>query len=335
MLYDQIFKPIAFSFDPETVHEATLAGLKTFGRMLSRDKANDHPSLSKTVAGIKFPNPVGLAAGMDKACVAPLAWQGIGFGFIEIGTVTNQAQEGNEKPRLFRLPQEESLLNRLGFNNPGASEVAKTLNSLRRKENFGIPLGVNIGKSRVVSTKDREAVIKDYLGALNKVQIYADYLTINVSSPNTPGLREWESPQQLMELLKPLKEASEKPIFLKISPDMELESLDGVLIVASELQIDGLIATNTTVSRDNSPQWTQLERGGISGKLLKEKSLAFAKEILKRKSKELAFISVGGISSADDVKERLDLGADLVQIYTGLVFQGPQLITQINKALLS
>jgi dihydroorotate dehydrogenase len=334
MLYKKLLRPLVFNLDPEAAHEFALGILHQLGSFIKRAQINDALSLGTKIAGISFPNRIGLAAGMDKACSVPLAWQGFGFGFIEIGTVTLQAQPGNPKPRLFRLPEQQSLLNRLGFNNPGASEVAKRLDKLRNNPKFQIPLGVNIGKSRVVDTKDQEAVITDYLGCLSKVNAYADYLTINVSSPNTPGLRDWESPEQLKALLTPLKlAAGGKPIFLKISPDLSEGNLMGVLEVASNLNMAGIIATNTTLSRDGAPQWAQYELGGISGKLLKEGSLKIAKIICDKKPKNLAFISVGGITAVDDVKERLELGADLVQVYSTLVYEGPAWVTQINKEL--
>lgn len=332
-LYKNILRPLVFSLEPEAAHNLVMAILEKSGGILG-GAYEDSPAASVKVAGIRFPNRIGLAAGMDKACKAPLAWQAMGFGFIEIGTVTNQAQAGNPKPRLFRLKQEESLLNRLGFNNPGAEEVARRLERLRSNSGFRIPLGVNIGKSRVIDTKDREAVITDYLSCLSKVISYADYLTVNVSSPNTPGLREWESAAQLEALLKPLKLASgSKPVFLKISPDMSEENLEGVLQTACSLGLAGIIATNTTLSRAGAPHWAQLEMGGISGKLLSQDSLRMTKLICAKKPKNLAFISVGGISSADDVKERLELGADLVQVYTVLVYEGPSWVKETLKRL--
>ncbi len=333
MLYENLLKPLFFTQDPEFVHEAVLNILSKIGSYIPRASVNDAFSLGTKIAGIHFPNKIGLAAGMDKACTAPLAWQGLGFGFIEIGTITNHAQEGNLKPRLFRLPAEKSLLNRLGFNNAGSAEIAKRLNKVRREAKLQIPLGLNIGKSRIIDPKDSEKVIDDYKSSIHKLQVYTDYLTINVSSPNTPGLREWESPEQLEKLLTPLRQIADKPLFLKISPDMQIQALEQVLDIAQNLNLAGIIATNTTISRENTPQWAQFEMGGISGALLKEKSLNFTREITKRKNKKLALISVGGISSTEDIKQRLELGADLVQIYTALIYEGPDLISKLNKAL--
>lgn len=316
------------------VHEFSLFMLSKFGKLIPRNAVNDSQKLSVKVAGLSFPNRIGLAAGMDKACVAPYAWQGLGFGFVEVGTITNLPQEGNPKPRLFRLPNEKSLLNRMGFNNAGASAIAKVLAKLRNEQSFQIPLGINIGKSRLIDTKDTEAVIQDYLGSLNALQNYADYIAINVSSPNTPGLREWQSPEQLKELLAPIKRESHKPVFLKISPDLQRDSLDQILEVAATLNIEGIIATNTTISRQGAPNWAQGEAGGVSGELLKHQSLKITEWIMQSKPKDMALISVGGISSLDDIKQRLDLGVDLVQVYSALVFEGPSLISDLNLKLL-
>ncbi|MDJ0625802.1 MAG: quinone-dependent dihydroorotate dehydrogenase [Candidatus Caenarcaniphilales bacterium] len=335
MIYKLLIKNLLFSTDAESAHESTLNLLAKFGHLIPRKKINDSKGLSINVSGINFPNRIGLAAGMDKACVAPLAWQGLGFGFIEIGTVTNHSQPGNPKPRLFRIPEEKSLLNRLGFNNPGADALEIRLKQIKQKPKFEIPLGINIGKSKIIDSENREAVIEDYLECLKKVQSHADYVTINVSSPNTPGLREWQSPQQLNALLKPIKDAAQKPLFVKLSPDLDWQTLDCILEVISSLSIDGVIATNTTISRKGSPNWAKFETGGISGELLRSKSYEISEWIVKKKPKNMAFISVGGISSVDDVKKRLDLGANLVQIYTALVYRGPNLISCLNKALVS
>ncbi len=329
----QLIKPLLFSLDAEVAHDLTLNILSKIQSFIKRSSVNDKPELGCEIAGINFPNRIGLAAGMDKACLAPLAWQGLGFGFIEIGTVTNIAQTGNNKPRLFRIKEKNSLLNCLGFNNPGAAQLAEKLKILKENDKFRIPIGINIGKSRIVDARNSEEVIKDYLSALELLENYADYITINVSSPNTPGLREWESPKQLKTLLEPIVKKTTKPVFLKISPDMEEENLYQVLEISENLKIKGLIATNTTIERRNTPLWANSQMGGISGELLKARSLHLTKLIGKNKSKNLALISVGGISSLEDVKIRLDFGADLIQIYTALVYEGPFLISEINDKL--
>lgn len=333
MFYQKILRPLLFTQNPELVHEIVLNILSQIGYYIPRLSSNDSSGLGVQIAGIQFPNKIGLAAGLDKACSAPLAWQGLGFGFIEIGTITNYPQEGNAKPRLFRLIKEKSLINRMGFNNAGADQMAKHLQKVRQEAKLKIPLGINIGKSRITEPKDQEKVIEDYKNSLTKLQNYADYLAINVSSPNTPGLREWESPEQLKALLMPLSKIAQKPLFLKISPDMTIEALEQVLDLAYSLNFIGIIATNTTISREGAPNWSKAEAGGLSGALLKDKSLSFTKEIIQRKNKNLALISVGGISSLDDVKQRIDLGADLIQIYTAFVYEGPNLINKLNRDL--
>jgi dihydroorotate dehydrogenase len=330
MLYKSLIRPILFSIDPELAHEASLKALSLIQGFLPFSKI-PFKKHEVEVAGIKFPSKIGLAAGMDKACVAPLAWQSLGFGFVEVGTITYHSQLGNSKPRLFRLAKQESLINRLGFNGPGAEVVAERLKKLKQSNKLKIPMGANIGKSRIVNSEDKEAVINDYLNTLDKVQAYADYIAINVSSPNTPGLRDWQSAQQLISLLQPIKNKSLKPIFLKISPDLDEASLNQILEVANNLKIDGIIATNTTISRKNCPEWSIAEAGGLSGALLKEKSLNILKQLIKNKSDKLAIISVGGIHSADDIKQRLDLGADLVQIYTALVYEGPWWVSKATR----
>jgi dihydroorotate dehydrogenase len=333
MLYKKTIRPLLYKLDPEFAHEASINALSYLQNFIYRNQSNDDTVLACEIAGIKFPNKIGLAAGMDKACTCPLAWQGLGFGFAEIGTVTFHAQPGNPKPRLFRLVKEESLLNRLGFNNPGAKEVAQRLSKLRDSQKLFIPLGINIGKSKIVDPHETELVIEDYLACLSLLEQYGDYITINVSSPNTPGLREWQSPKQLSELLAPIRKATLKPVFLKISPDLSEEALDQIIEVASSLQINGLIATNTTISREGSPSWAQNEAGGVSGQLLKQKSLAITKAILSKKPKSLHLISVGGINCIDDVKQRLDLGVDLIQIYSALVYEGPNFVNNLNRRL--
>ena len=327
--YKDFIRPVLFSFEPEFVHEFTVNfALKNFYWFVPDARAEIKAEASVEVAGIKFPNRIGLAGGMDKNAVALKAWERMGFGFVEIGTVTNLPQEGNQKPRLFRIKEEESILNRMGFNNLGADKIKENL----AKNKVSIPIGVNVGKSRAINSKDKDAVIQDYLNSISKLEEFADYITINVSSPNTPGLRDWEKPAQLSELLKPISEKAKKPLFVKISPDLENEDVEAVLALCDSLKFAGIIATNTTTERENMPSWTGREQGGISGKLLKEKSLSMAKFICERKPKSLAFISVGGIASKEDVKERLQIGADLVQIYTSFIYEGISLVKECANA---
>jgi dihydroorotate dehydrogenase len=332
MFYEQV-KKFLFNFDPEIIHEFTLDTLSQFGSLIPSNKVNFDSSLEIKLHGLKFPNRVGLAAGMDKSVKCPIAWQNMGFGFVEYGTVTFHPQEGNPKPRLFRLPEQESILNRLGFNNPGAKLFAKKLKNLKDNLQYKLPIGVNIGKSRIIEAVNQAEVINDYLKCLAEVLPYSDYITVNVSSPNTPGLREWQSEKNIKQLLNPIREACNKPLFVKISPDMDESDLLSILSIAVENKLEGIIATNTTIARDNAPDWTNHEAGGISGKLLTHKARKFTEIIGRNKPSNFTLISVGGIDCPKEARLRLDLGADLVQIYTGLIFRGPAFISEINQEL--
>ena len=332
MLYQRLISPLLFCLDAETIHELTVSGLlRHLPWLIPANEHNRDSRLSVELAGIHFPNRIGLAAGMDKNALAINAWENIGFGFVEVGTITYHPQAGNPKPRLFRLKEQKSLLNRMGFNNDGAQVIANRLAKLKTKT----PIGINLGKSKIVDPNDQEAVIADYLSSLRLLQDHGDYITINVSSPNTPNLREWEKPEKLSQLLKPIKAECKKPLFVKISADQPISALDQIIELSLDIKLAGIIATNTTISRDKAPRWTHNEAGGISGALVKEKSREITAYLGKHKPKELALISVGGIDSYDEMKARLDLGADLVQIYTSLIYQGPGLINELNARSLS
>jgi len=340
-LYRNCFSKILFNFEPETVHDLSINLLNLSDKLgflklfENTNKAyNQNPKLRTKILGLNFRNKIGLAAGLDKNAKALSAWEKLGFGFLEVGTVTSREQSGNPKPRLFRLIKEESVLNRMGFNNKGAQEIAKKLSSYQEK--LSTPLGINIGKSKIVSVKDSELVIQDYLESLSLLENYASYFSINVSSPNTPGLREIQF-SFLSELLEAIRQQTSKPIFLKISPDLDFKELEKILETVENSQINGIIATNTTINRNfkNLSKELKEQEGGISGKLLAKKSLEIMKWLLKNKKKELVLISSGGIHSVEEVYKRLELGVDLIQIYTGLVFNGPGFITRINKRLLS
>ncbi|MDX1918130.1 MAG: quinone-dependent dihydroorotate dehydrogenase [Candidatus Caenarcaniphilales bacterium] len=332
-LYSDLLRPLFFLLDPETTHELVLEFLSQTGELFERDPIHDVDALGIEIAGIHFPNRVGLAAGMDKNAEAMLAWQGIGFGFIELGTITFHSQAGNSPPRLFRLPGQKSLLNRMGFNNPGAAAFLNPLQNIKLSQKLKIPIGLNFGKSRIVPSDLIDQVIEDYRKSLNLLQSFADYLVLNISSPNTPGLREWEKPERLSQLLNPIAEIAQKPLFLKISPELSLAEIDQVIELASQFKLAGLIATNTTISRDGVPDWALKEPGGISGVLLKKQARQVTEYIARHKPKKLALISVGGIDSPDEAKLRLELGADLVQLYTALVYEGPGLIVAINRSM--
>ena len=300
------------------------------------------PLLAQRVWGLPFPNPVGLAAGYDKWGRAVPGWHALGFGFAEIGTVTRDAQPGNPRPRVFRLPQDEALVNRLGFNNDGAARTAARLARWdRRGLLHRIPLGVNIGKSR--ATPPEEAV-GDYLATLDRLWPYADYVVLNVSSPNTPGLRDLQESSQLAGILEAVLDLNRykatvvgrrpRPVLVKVAPDLTDAQLDAVVDLAVALAVDGLIVCNTTVERTGlrAPAALAAETGGLSGRPLAGRSLAMLRRVVAR-APGLPVVSVGGVASADDAWERLAAGAQLVQVWTALVYRGPGLPAAINRGL--
>ena len=288
-------------------------------------------SKPKTLFGLNFPNPIGLAAGLDKNGVALPAWAALGFGFIEIGTVTAKAQPGNPKPRIFRLPEQQALINRLGFNNDGADAIAQRLAALRESGRWpAVPVGINIGKSR---TTPLEQATDDYLYSFRMLRDFADYITVNISSPNTPGLRELQEPEKLSELLHAIgNEAgtTPKPLVVKISPDLSVAELKAILAVCEENGVSGIIATNTTLDHSSiSPQLDQA--GGLSGAPLRDKSTALVREIVAQST--IPVIASGGIFDAESAREKFQAGAQLIQLYTGLVYRGPQLLREIMDSL--
>ena len=328
--YENILRPVLFCLDPEKAHELAIGLLRAASQtsLLPKTPGIDH-RLRRTVFGLEFPNPVGLAAGFDKNGVALPALGALGFGFIEIGTITAHAQPGNPKPRMFRIPQAQALINRLGFNNEGADVVGNRLRSLRATGRWpAVPVGINLGKSRVVPV---ENAVKDYLKALHLVRDIGDYFVINVSSPNTPGLRSLQSPAALGPLCSELKrELGPKPLLLKIAPDLGWAEMDDVLVTAQETGIAGIIATNTTTDQSTIPPARRRE-GGLSGAPLRERSYSVLKHIKERS--RLPVVSVGGIMSAADALARLDAGADLIQVYTGFIYRGPRFVGQICRQL--
>ena len=278
-----------------------------------------------------FPNPIGLAAGLDKNGIALPAWAALGFGFIEIGTVTAKAQPGNPKPRIFRLPEQQALINRLGFNNDGADAIAQRLAALRESGRWpAVPVGINIGKSR---TTPLEQATDDYLYSFRMLRDFADYITLNISSPNTPGLRELQEPEKLSELLHAIgNEAgtTQKPLVVKISPDVSDAELKAILAVCEENGVSGIIATNTTLDHSSiAPQLDQA--GGLSGAPLRDKSTALVREIAAQS--KIPVIASGGIFDAESAQEKFQAGAQLIQLYTGLVYRGPQLLREIMDSL--
>ncbi len=332
-------KPLLFRSDPERIHERIMQGLAWAAehpgalRFISAACSVRDSRLETRAFGLTFPNPVGLAAGFDKNAVAVPTWAALGFGFAEVGSVTAHAQPGNPKPRLFRLPEDAAIVNRMGFNNEGAEVVAARLKALRRA-GVQVPLGVNVGKSKVTPLENAP---EDYLESLTQLWPYADYFVINVSSPNTPGLRALQERARLTELLGAVKafrtSQTEKPVLLKVAPDLTDHELADIAELAVQHELSGLVATNTTVSRAGLS--TSLdEAGGLSGKPLKNRSLAVL-HFLRGLGMGLPIVSVGGITDADDVYVRLEAGAVLVQLYTSLVYEGPFLLRRLNRGLLN
>jgi dihydroorotate dehydrogenase len=293
--------------------------------------------LEKEVMGIKFPNPVGLAAGFDKNAAMFRDLRYCGFGFIEIGTLTPKGQPGNEKPRLFRLKQDHAIINRMGFNNDGVQDAIERL----KDRDPGFIIGGNIGKNKVTANED---ALNDYLYCLEALHDHVDYFVVNVSSPNTPNLRELQDKEPLTDLLNELQKANlkkkkAKPILLKIAPDLNEHQLDDIVEIVKQSGIAGVIATNTTISRSglktNSAKLDEIGAGGLSGRPLTERSTEVIRYLATKSAKSFVIIGVGGIHSEKDALEKLEAGADLIQLYTGFVYEGPGLIKRINKALLN
>lgn len=337
----KLIKPILFKFDPENIHHFVTGSLRTVNRiwgvksLLNQTFVVESKQLEREVMGLKFKNPLGLAAGFDKngSMIEELAQ--FGFGFIEIGTVTPLPQSGNDKPRMFRLPHDNALINRMGFNNQGVDVVAHRLSKLERK---GLIIGGNIGKNKI--TPNEEA-LSDYIKCFDKLFDVVDYFVVNVSSPNTPGLRELQEKEPLMNILNSLQQRNKKndisrPILLKIAPDLTNSQLDDIIEIVRETKIAGVIATNTTISREglSSPQSLSSQTGGLSGKPLTDRSTEVVKYLSDHSNKEFVIIGVGGIHSPKDALEKINAGASLVQIYTGFIYEGPGLIKRILKSLL-
>ena len=333
-----LIRRILFLFDAELIHEFSVKSIKLLSLLPFSKQILRHfflvntKALERNLFGLKFKNPVGLAAGFDKNAECYNEFSNFGFGFIEIGTVTPLPQPGNPKKRIFRLVEDKSLINRLGFNNKGLDEITK---NLRKKRD--IIIGANIGKNFFTENNDGH---KDYLKCLQGLHDHVDYFAINISSPNTKNLRQFHDKDLLKPLLESLinynnNQSSRKPMLLKISPDLDTKELDDIISLVSELKIDGIIATNTTISRDNLKSKYQNEIGGLSGELLKEKSNYVIKYLRKKLDNNFPIIGVGGIMTKDDAIEKLNSGADLIQLYTGFIYKGPGLIRDINKAIIN
>ena len=313
----------------ETAHDLAIFSLAN-GLSPKFDKADD-PRLAREVFGLKFPNPIGMAAGFDKNARAIDGLLGLGFGFVEVGTVTPRPQIGNPKPRLFRLTEDNAIINRLGFNNDG---IDKFLENFRKHKKDGI-IGINIG-----ANKDSKDMVQDYMVLIEQASELADYITINVSSPNTPGLRDLQKKEAMLGLLARIKKIHDAqkrrpPLVVKIAPDLEDDEITAIAEVALELGIDGLIATNTTIARPELHSANKTETGGLSGKPLTKRSTEVIHKLKHATHGKLPIIAVGGIFTADDVKEKLNAGASLVQIYTSLIYEGPGLVNKIKKELVA
>lgn len=325
-------KKILFMFQPETAHNIAEFGLSKLpycrtlnNYMVNKNFVMDH-RLSQKVLGIKFQNPVGLAAGFDKNATMVESMMAMGFGFTEIGTMTPRPQDGNPKPRMFRYPEAKTVQNAMGFNNKGSYDVAK---NLRKVFPYSIPIGANVGKNK---TTPEDMALSDYKMLLDKFESISDYLVINISSPNTPNLRDLQNEKFITELFTMAKEITKKPIFLKIAPDMEANVAIDLCKTAVNAGASGIIATNTTIDYDLLPGCQNF--GGLSGAILSEKSYNLFKEIAKELYGKTTLISVGGISTAEDAYRRIKAGASLVQVYSGLVFEGPSMVKNINEGLL-
>ena len=337
MIYRALIRPLLFQLDPERSHDLALTCVGAVGPALARLCSPTAPDirLSVTVAGLRFPTPVGLAAGFDKAARALRAWPAFGFGFVEVGTVTAKAQPGNPRPRVFRLPRDEALINRLGFNSPGADAMAGRLAALRRGSPYPIPLAVNIGRSRAASN---EQAVDDYVYSFDRLQPHADFVVVNVSSPNTPGLRQLQMRDAIVPLLDALsarnRALGEKPLFVKIAPDLE-DAEVGEVVGALAGRAHGVVATNTTLRRDGLASPARDEAGGLSGRPLHAQAVRMIGRLRRLTEGRLPIIGVGGIFTADDAYAMIKAGANLVELYTGFVYGGPALPRAIARRLRS
>nr|WP_315126479.1 quinone-dependent dihydroorotate dehydrogenase [uncultured Capnocytophaga sp.] len=337
-MYKLFIRPFLFRLDPEKAHRFTFKYLKMIHKiplvpaLIRAIYQVEHPSLHRKVFGLDFKNPVGLAAGLDKDATLYQELSNLGFGFIEIGTITPKAQPGNPKKRLFRLLDDQGIINRMGFNNQGVEAAVKRL-----KKNKGVLIGGNIGKNKL--TPNEEAV-NDYLICFKELFDHVDYFVVNVSSPNTPNLRSLQEKEPLKQLLGTLQTENKgrkapKPILLKIAPDLTNEQLLDIIEIVQETQIAGVIATNTTLSREGLSSPHQNETGGLSGKPLTKRSTEVIRFLSEKSGRAFPIIGVGGIFSAEDALEKIEAGATLVQLYTGFIYEGAGLVKSINKRLIN
>jgi dihydroorotate dehydrogenase len=341
-VYNSLVKPLLFNLDAERAHHLVFDNLRRAARvpgtqaLLRALYDYQNPGLTREVFGLKFSNPVGLAAGFDKNAVLTDELAALGFGFVEIGTVTPRPQPGNPQPRLFRLPQDEALVNRMGFNNDGAAVVAARL---ARRRNRQLIIGGNIGKNK---DTPNERAAEDYVAGFEALAEVVDYFVVNVSSPNTPNLRQLQEKKPLINLLQQVQEcnqrrATPRPLLLKIAPDLTNSQLDDILEIARETKLSGLVATNTTISREGlnteAAYVASLGAGGLSGKPLRARATEVIRYLHQKSDGGLPIIGSGGIHSAADAQEKLAAGASLIQLYTGFIYEGPALVSRINKQL--
>ena len=337
-MYKQLIRPILFKSDPEEVHYFTFSMIRKLSKipgmsfLFRKMYEVKDARLEREVFGLKFKNPVGLAAGFDKDAKLYKELSNFGFGFIEIGTLTPKGQEGNPKKRLFRLKEDQAIINRMGFNNGGVQEAVERL-----KKNKGVLIGGNIGKNKL--TPNEEAVT-DYEICFDALYDYVDYFVVNVSSPNTPNLRALQDKEPLQHLLQTLQNKNktkikQKPILLKIAPDLTDEQLLDIIDIVNSTKIAGVIATNTTLSREGLISENKTETGGLSGKPLTKRSTEVIRFLAEKSNHSFPIIGVGGIHTAEDAIEKLEAGASLIQLYTGFIYEGPALIKAINKKLLT
>ncbi len=338
-MYKSVIRPLLFKFQPETIHNIVIGGLRTMkyipgAKSLTRAMYNySNEKLEREVFGLTFPNPIGLAAGLDKNAECYEMFGAMGFGFVEIGTVTPKAQSGNPKPRCFRVPEDGALINRMGFNNNGVEAAVKNL----RRRNPKLIIGGNIGKNTATPNEDAAA---DYLKLFRSMYDYVDYFVVNISCPNIANLTKLQSKEGTIELLRGLKEfrkgqSDYRPILIKISPDLGDEQVDVMIDVVKECKIDGIVATNTTTSREglsvSSERVQQIGNGGMSGSPLTERSRDMVRYIHEKTQGKLPIIGVGGVMTPEDAQAMLDAGASLVQIYSGFIYGGPGMPKKINR----
>ena len=337
-MYKKIISPFLFLFDPEKIHTFTFFLIKAFfkipilGFIIESFYKVKSPKLERKLFGLNFENPVGIAAGFDKNATHISEFEKFGFGFIEIGTVTPKPQHGNPKKRLFRLKEDTAIINRMGFNNDGVTKIKNRL-----KKNYNVLIGGNIGKNKVTPNSQAK---NDYIICFKELYNYVDYFVVNVSSPNTPGLRELQSKEFLNDLFIDLNklrsnETVKKPILIKISPDLSKEKILEILEVIDTNNIDGIIATNTTIDYPNLKSKNKNETGGLSGAPLYDKSNEVISFISKITNGKLPIIGVGGISTPEQAVKKIEAGAHLIQLYTGIIYEGPGIVRKINKKLLN